>query len=287
MRDLSTDFLAALTSGVTTFATCWKLTRTDSVVKAFTDHVEDLTIDGDTYTARTGYSRTAIEGNSNLAVDNMEVESYIDSVELSDEDLRLGKYDRATVEIFLVNYLDLTMGKLYLRYGDLGEVTIKDDVYTAEIRGLAQRLTKVFVENYTANCTAALFDERCQANGLGFNRLCTVQSIITERQIFTASFDGDTVEDDWFKGGIVDFTSNGGLNANRRMEIKGYSAATQEFTLFLPMPSVIAPGDQFFGIAGCDKKFSTCKDKFNNINNFRGFPLVPFDDLVLQAPDGK
>lgn len=25
------------------------------------------------------------------------------------------------------------------------------------------------------------------------------------------------------------------------------------------------------------------KDKFNNINNFRGFPLVPFDDLESKA----
>ncbi|XVN43247.1 MAG: phage BR0599 family protein [Candidatus Rickettsia vulgarisii] len=32
--------------------------------------------------------------------------------------------------------------------------------------------------------------------------------------------------------------------------------------------------------AGCDKKFITCCNKFNNAVNFRGEPLIPNDDFI-------
>jgi hypothetical protein len=43
--------------------------------------------------------------------------------------------------------------------------------------------------------------------------------------------------------------------------------------LSLPMPNTMAVGDTFNIIAGCNKLKRTCIDKFNNIVNFRGFPM--------------
>ena len=36
--------------------------------------------------------------------------------------------------------------------------------------------------------------------------------------------------------------------------------------------------------AGCDKRFATCREKFTNIPNFRGFPHMPGNDFVLRLP---
>ena len=47
----------------------------------------------------------------------------------------------------------------------------------------------------------------------------------------------------------------------------------------------IAPGDAFTIRAGCDKQFATCKAKFANAVNFRGFPLMPGDDVVVRYPN--
>ncbi len=47
------------------------------------------------------------------------------------------------------------------------------------------------------------------------------------------------------------------------------------------MPSAIAAGDVVTLRAGCDKQFSTCREKFLNAVNFRGFPHIPGDDFVL------
>ncbi len=45
----------------------------------------------------------------------------------------------------------------------------------------------------------------------------------------------------------------------------------------LAYPRVNAPatGDAFTVYQGCDHTMATCKAKFNNLANFRGFPFVP------------
>ena len=40
------------------------------------------------------------------------------------------------------------------------------------------------------------------------------------------------------------------------------------------------PGDTFSVFAGCDKTFATCKAKFDNALNFRGFPHLPGNDAA-------
>ena len=47
------------------------------------------------------------------------------------------------------------------------------------------------------------------------------------------------------------------------------------------MPSPSSPGDAFTVTAGCDKHLATCKAKFANAVNFRGFPHIPGNDYVI------
>jgi uncharacterized phage protein (TIGR02218 family) len=54
--------------------------------------------------------------------------------------------------------------------------------------------------------------------------------------------------------------------------------------LWQPMVAAIAAGDAFTVSAGCDKRFSTCRDRFENIVNFRGFPQMPGNDFALSYP---
>ena len=75
MKTISTALAQHLAGEVTTLATCWQITRRDGVVLGFTDHVRDLEVDGVTYQAASGYTRTAIRGTADLAVDNLDVES--------------------------------------------------------------------------------------------------------------------------------------------------------------------------------------------------------------------
>ena len=51
------------------------------------------------------------------------------------------------------------------------------------------------------------------------------------------------------------------------------------------MATPIVAGDTFMVTAGCDKSFATCRDKFANGVNFRGFPHMPGNDFVTSYPN--
>ena len=65
------------------------------------------------------------------------------------------------------------------------------------------------------------------------------------------------------------------------MEVKEFKNG--RVVLSLPMNTSIEPGDQFEIIAGCDKTKTSCKNKFNNLINFRGFPDIPGSDKMLKT----
>ncbi|MGE3150824.1 MAG: DUF2163 domain-containing protein, partial [Pseudorhodoplanes sp.] len=98
----------------------------------------------------------------------------------------------------------------------------------------------------------------------------------------------DDFDDGWFTGGKLTFSS--GANAGAAMEVKRHHRAGDVVvvTLWQAMAEPIAEGDGFVVTAGCDKRFATCRDRFDNVLNFRGFPHIPGNDFILRyAVDGE
>jgi len=60
--------------------------------------------------------------------------------------------------------------------------------------------------------------------------------------------------------------------------------AAVRLTLWQAMPEQIEAGDTFVVTAGCDKRFDTCRARFNNAVNFRGFPHIPGNDFIIAHP---
>jgi uncharacterized phage protein (TIGR02218 family) len=277
MKTIGANLLTHIQGEVTTLAWCWKITRKDGVVMGFTTHTANLVISSVTYLASTGsYSATAVRSTSDLSVDNLDVETILDAAAITESDLLAGKYDYATVELFLVNYEDLTQGTLVLRFGTLGEIATDGGKFRGELRGIAQRLQQVIGRTYSKRCDADLYDTRCAVNPASFTVTGTVSSF-SSKSIFV----GSSVPTR--PGGKLTWTS--GLNVGLSMEIKSISGST--ITLFQAMPYAIANGDAFSAQAGCDKNLSTCKNVFNNVVNFQGFPHIPGPDRALQYPDAK
>ena len=281
MKSASTAMAAHIAGETTTLATCWKVTRTDGLVLGFTDHDQDITFDSQLYQASTGYTRSAIHTISDLSVDNLDIESALNSDTLAADDLRAGLWDNAEVEIFFVNWQDLTQGNIILKRGSIGQVELQDTIFKAELRGLTQALQQQIVELFTPDCRADLGDARCKVDLTPL----TVTGAVTaasNRYGFTDS--GRTEAADYWDGGLVTWT--GGVNNGRMMEI-GTFASGGVFTLYLPMPVAIAPGDTYSLQPGCDKSFSTCKNRYNNVNNFRGEPNIPGTDIVYNYPNSN
>jgi uncharacterized phage protein (TIGR02218 family) len=276
VKNVSTALAAHLAAETTSLATCWKLTRRDATVMGFTDHDRDITLDGVTYKAATGFTPTATASDDSLAVDNLDVEGMLASGSLTESDILAGKYDFAEIEVFLVNWSDLTQGKLILRTGWLGEVTLQRNRFTAEMRGLTQPLAATLGEVYSPSCRAQFGDARCKID-LASRTVTGSVTSASSRQLFSDTARTESAA--LFTFGTLTFTS--GANAGVSMEVKEYTQGT--LLLALPVPYGIAAGDTYSLTQGCDKTFATCCNRFGNAVNFRGEPHVPGLDRMLQT----
>jgi uncharacterized phage protein (TIGR02218 family) len=283
MRPIPSALQTKLDSGVTTLARCWKLARRDGVVMGFTDHDSDLVISGVTFRAGTGFTASEAASRFDLSVDGAEISGALADEQLTDADLAAGRYDAAQIETWLVDWSDPSLRVLTAR-GALGEVRREGQAFTAELRGLADLLSQESGRLYTAKCGADLGDGSCKVDltSPALRGIAAI-TVVEGTSIFVASgLDG--FADTLFSLGRLTWT--GGANAGLSIEIKQHRlvAGHARLTLWQAMPEPIAPGDTFAVTAGCDKNFATCRARFANTDNFRGFPQIPGNDFLLSSP---
>lgn len=280
MRQIPETLAAHLNSGATTLCRCWRLTRNDNVELGFTDHDEDLIFDSTTFRADSGFEGAELEARFGLQVTGTEIHGALSAESLNEADLAAGQYDNAKVELFLVNWSDVTQ-RILLRTGNLGEVRREGAAFAAEIRGLAHRLAEERGRLFSASCDADLGDARCGVdveNPL-FKGEGTVVSVEGASLLRVSGL--DVYEDGWFTRGKLVFAS--GANESLAVEVKEHRFENGEVRLSLwqAMPEAIVAGDTFVLMAGCDKRFESCREKFANAVNFRGFPHMPGNDFVV------
>ena len=279
MRLFSASLDNHLSQRVTTLATCVKITRQDGAVIGVTTHDVALPVDGVTYQVARMTSATELAQKADASVDNQEMDWIMDSAAIAERDLESGLYDYATIEVLLVNYLDTTQWAVMKR-GHLGEVSLADQVAKTEFRSLAQALQQTIGRAYGPDCDATLGDARCKVDLSGFTSTGYVTAVLDTHRIQISL---SAAADDYFNYGLLTFTD--GENAGIGYEVKDWDQASQTITLMLPARYTVAAGDQFTVYAGCDKSLATCRDVFDNVINFRGFPDVPGTDGMLETPD--
>ena len=274
-----------LDSGATTLCWCWRLTRLDGVSHGFTDHDRDLTFDNTQFEAASGFSASELSAGVGLSTDNLEAEGALTSDRLNEDELAQGRFDDAQVEIFRVNWADPAQ-RMLMSSGSLGEVKRGENSFSAEVRGLAHYLQQPKGRLVQYGCDAALGDERCTLDtGIGSSfRAAGVVSDVQSKHAFTVS-GLESYASGWFARGNLVWQT--GANAPGRMEIKQHRILENGdvfIELWQDMAFAISAGETFDAISGCDKQFSTCRDKFSNHANFRGFPHVPGNDFIVSYP---
>ena len=265
-------------SDLLTTAYCWRIDRTDGVAMGFTSHDQDLVFDSITYEATTGFSPSAIDSNDSLAVDNLDVDGILSSDKISEADIVSGKYDFATVKIYLVDWTNISGKRKLLRRGTIGRVTYTKNGFVAEIRGLIEAYQQRAGKVYQKTCRATLGDSKCGVD----------LSVYTQTGAVADIFDDVTIAinrnepNGYYDYGYVKWAS--GENKNTDSEIKtSHSDGTIEF--YMPPAWEVKAGDTFSITAGCDRNYSTCINRFNNRYNFRGEPLVPGTDYLTSYPN--
>lgn len=279
MRTIPEGLAAHLAGGATTLCHCWKIARRDGVVLGFTDHDEDLFFGGTQFRAGS-FEGTEIEQRFGLAATGSELHGALSDDAIAENDLLAGKYDAARVELYLVDWSNVE-NRLLQRSGDIGEVRREGAAFAAEIRGLAHQLDQETGRIYAASCDADLGDARCkidldEAAYRGEGEIAVVQG----SALFVAS-GLDAFDDAWFSRGKLTWLS--GANEGAAVEVKVHRKDDGGVTLALWQvpPQAMQVGDTFAVTAGCDKRFETCRAKFANALNFRGFPHMPGNDFVV------
>lgn len=281
-KPISLQRRQALASPLTTDNTLWHVKRLDGTVFGFTDADTDIVYDGVRYKALTGYTPSTIESTADKGVSNMDVVSVLSDMQITESDLRKGLWDFAEVEVLSVNRERLDDGVITLRYGWLGEIETRGEEFRAEIRGIMQALKQKSSTVYQPLCRANLGDAQCGIN---------LASVTDSVQV--TSYDGSSIAVSfnssrpagYFTAGKVTWT--GGANEGLAIEVRSNPGPGVVVLTIPPVFDVLA-GDTFDIHAGCQKRhIADCKNKFNNLLNFRGEPHLPGSDKVMDYPDAK
>lgn len=282
MKLLPSELSDHLASGVTTLCWCWRLMRKDGAVFAFTDHHRDLSFSNTLFRASSGMTATDIEASIGLGVDNLDVMSRLSDDMMSEKELSAGLFDGADIDVYRVNWKAPSQ-RVLMRSGSVGEVTRGDTAFKAEIRGLSHELQQERGRLYQYQCDADLGDQRCGVNvasptfrgdGVVAEASSQRRFVVTGLNDFSAGF---------FGGGLL--TWNSGANAGRRVEVRRHVNGADGVEIYpwhAPSEPVVA-GDTFQVTAGCDRRLDTCRNRFSNAVNFRGFPFMPGNNVLTQV----
>lgn len=269
------DALAARLGGATTLCHCWRLVLRDGSRLGFTDHDGDILFDGLTHLAASGLDASEVETTLGFSGAGGEVAGALMAAALTEADLAAGRYDGATLETWLVDWLQ-PEARVLLDIGAIGEASRSDSAFTVEVRSLAQSFDEPRGRLYQSACSADLGDARCGVS-LSASPMRVNASVIAVESASSFKLSATSLAHGWFSGG--------GLYAGARRLGTIRDHGERDGFCFVSLWTAAAQtprvGDQVALVAGCDKSFDTCRTKFTNHLNFRGFPHMPGNDVAL------
>jgi len=283
MRTIPDALAAHLAIGATKLCRCWRLNRADGGVLGFTDHDRDITFGGTVFRASTGLDAAALHQTTGLSVDNSTAVGALSDLGLDDADIRAGAYDGAEILAWLVNWSDPGQRLLQFR-GTIGEIRRAGAFFEAELRGLSENLNQPVGRAYHKNCSAVLGDQKCDfvIDQPGYFAELTLGAI--DRQGHFSFSDTASFDERWFAKGVLRMLSGpakGLAGIVRRDRMVG---GVRQIELWQELSVSPQPGDLVRLEAGCDRRAETCRLKFHNFPNFRGFPDIPGEDWAMTYP---
>ncbi|WP_299041165.1 DUF2163 domain-containing protein [uncultured Tateyamaria sp.] len=283
MSGQSEEFLAHAATGVTTFCRAWAILRTDGQSFGFTDHDTPLSFDGITFRADTGLSAAALAQTTGLSVDNTEALGALTDAAVREDEIEAGRFDNAEVRAWVVNWKDPNVRWLQFR-GTIGEMRRSGGAFHAELRGLTEALNRPQGRVYQKACTAVLGDGSCRFNlDLPGYRHEGVPDRVIDGRVFEWD-DLAGFEPQWFMRGRLDVVSGAAAGLWGMIKRDVTENGVRRIELWEAMRAPIVAEDAVRLTVGCDKRFETCRLKFNNLLNFQGFPDLPGDDWMMAYP---
>jgi uncharacterized phage protein (TIGR02218 family) len=259
---------------LTTVSFCWTLERSDGAGLALTSGDRDIERSGVVYRSAPGVTPASVTHSLGLDPDSGEIAGALAADSLNENDLARGRWNGASVKLLAVDWETAEADSLQLLGGEIGEVWIEGEGYSAELRGAAARLLKPPCPSTSPECRAAFGDKRCRVDLAGRSIRAMVVSASDN------VLELDQAIDERFLFGRLRYLS--GESCGLASVVLGVNG-TQVSLRDRPREAVVA-GDAVGIREGCDKRFETCVSRFRNAINFRGEPHLPGTDLLTRYP---
>lgn len=269
-----------------TKARAWAVRRADGLVLGFTDHDGELRFEGIRFRPDHGMTARVLVQATGLSVDNSEAEGALSDAAISETDLMAGRWDDAGIRLWEVDWTDVSRRQLLFR-GTLGEVTRVAGVFRAELRGLSEDLAASSGRVFHPRCAAQLGDGECgvRLTDADLSAELVIGEVEDGRLFRFAA--GSGPGDGWFEYGALEMLSGAaaGLRGTIRRD-RPMPDGRRQIELWNGLAVGPHAGDRVRLVAGCDKSARTCREKFDNFLNFRGFPHLPPEDWLIAPQTG-
>ena len=194
------------------------------------------------------------------------------SLSVAQEYLTIVPTGRMTLTIFRQHRTDTPTPEIITFWkGFVTSVKFKDEL--AEM--ICEPIQALFAREiprqvYSGLCNHVLFDTGCRVIRATFSDSVTVSAVNTNGDVLTLDSlsTARPADTNFFTGGFVERA-----NGDKRL-IMEYTFATDEVRILLPFEG-LAVNEVVTARAGCAHDALTCRDKFNNVINFGGFPWSP------------
>jgi len=262
-------------------AECFTITLTSGLILTYTSADVPITMNGYTFVVNS----LLIDGLQYKSAIGLDVDSQQITISARVSDtiggipflhaIRNGLLDGATIKrerAFLSSWDAAPIGSVVLFSGRVATVdNVGRTTATVTVNSELTLLDLNMPRNlYQPHCNHVLYDSGCGLSKAGHGASGTAESGSTTSYVAWASSLAA------YEQGSVTFTS--GSNTGVSVTVK--NADTSGFGLAYPLPAAPAVGDAFTIYQGCDHTLDTCKSRFGNGANFRGFPFVPVPDTA-------
>lgn len=266
--------MAITDGGLTSVDLCWRLERMDGAGIGLTSHDAALTSDGARFEPTPGMTPATVTRGLGLEPQSAEASGMLSGEALDETDLALGRWDGARVRLTVVDWREPDTDAIELLGGEIGNVNIDGESFSADLRGAAAALEGPVCPATSAECRAEFGDSKCRVDFAG--RTTVAHVISSEDGTLTLDMDVD----DRFVLGRLRYMS--GANCGLTTVIL---AASGKIISVRDLPRGAVESECRVELReGCDKRFETCVSRFANAENFRGEPHLPGNDLLTRYP---
>jgi uncharacterized phage protein (TIGR02218 family) len=251
----------------------------DGDMFGITDHDRDIEYNLDslglvTYDSGKGILPSDVALSCGLDANNCEISGPItEDYPFTRTGIVGGRFDRAKVWYFRLNWQSPSTGLVRIMAGNVAEARAEGGKFVLSIRDAFDRYNQTLLRLMTPYCEAD--HETCCVN-IAPETATTVTAVASAYEFTVAA----TLTDNHVPGRFW-FTS-GNLVGCPPMEIHDRSGNTIiGFAGLVEAPQV---GDAMIVKEGCNRTREQCRDRFDNILEFRGYPEVGGSDQALRFP---